>query len=124
MTNNLNKAFSIVEITVVILIISLIAAFVTKGIDLNRQANIRAIITQAQTLQTNIYSFEETYNELPGDMLQAFDLWGSDCATGGSAAANCNGNGDGNIEDSGISNDNESFRAWQHMTLAGILEQD
>lgn len=117
-----NKGFTLVEISIVVVIIALIVSGFLIGKSLVRQAELRSVLIQSSELRTAINTFLLTYNALPGDFAEAYDYWGSDCATGASAEDYCNGNGDKKVSLSGVADDNEVFRAWQHMGLAGLVE--
>ena len=74
-------------------------------------------IQQYQAAQETFYS---KYEDLPGDMTDAYDYWGSAC---NSTDTKCNGDGDGDIELSGTADDNEVFRLWQHLVLSELLDE-
>lgn len=117
-----DKGFSLVELSVVLIIIALIVSGFLAGKSLIRTAEVRAVVTEGSQLRAAVNAFVLTYNALPGDFAEAYDYWGSDCTTGPAAEMNCNGNGDGRVNLTGASDNNEPYRAWQHMGLAGLVE--
>ncbi len=119
----MQRAFSLVELSIVLVILGLLTGGILAGQSLIRAAELRSVSTEMNRYSTAIYTFRDKYFALPGDMNNAFAFWG---ATAGCTnvtvnvdTAGCNGNGDGNVASG---NDGESARAWQHMALAGLIE--
>jgi prepilin-type N-terminal cleavage/methylation domain-containing protein len=105
-----NKAFTLLELTVVLVIIGLLAGAVVSGQKLIANAKRAAIISEFTAIETAIESFRVEYGALPGDFDEAYDYWGSDCA--GSAGA-CNGDGDGIYG-------GDYIKVMHHLSLAGL----
>jgi hypothetical protein len=119
--NKYNLAFSLIEISVVLIIISFIVGGITVGSNLVRQSYLKAVISEFNSIQTAINNFYTTYNALPGDFAYAGNLWSSNAACPNSVApVGCNGNGDGIINFNGPTG-SETFRSWQHLSLAGMV---
>ncbi|MBY0355225.1 MAG: prepilin-type N-terminal cleavage/methylation domain-containing protein [Rickettsiales bacterium] len=126
-----NKGFSLLELSIVLVIIGLLASGVMVGQSLVKAAEIRSVMADMDKLQTAIYTFREKYMAIPGDMRNATAFWGFAAGTTGNDAAcqntystnarTCNGNGDGRIEHNAV-NWGERFRALQHLANAGLLE--
>ena len=97
--------FTLIEISIVLVIIGLIIGGVLVGRDLINAAAIRAQISQIEKYNTAVNTFKVKFNALPGDMNATtatafgFTPRGTDC--GGSA---CPSEGDGN----GVLEGNES----------------
>ena len=123
-------AFSLVELSIVLVILGLLVGGVLSGQSLIHAAQLRAVSTEYDRYTAAIYSFRDKYFALPGDMTNATSFWG-DQATGTSACASgatpdgtpgtCNGDGDGFIGTGG-SIVAEDFRAWQQLAFAGLIE--
>lgn len=111
-------AFTLVELSIVIVIIGLIVAGITAGKSLVRQAQLRSVITDIESFKSSINSFRLQYNYLPGDMPNAFSYWGASCAA---TSTLCNGNGD-RFVGPGVGWQTEGLRAWQHLALAGLVK--
>lgn len=100
---NRRLGFTLVELSVVLLIISLIAGAILVGRDMINAALLRSIISDAEELNLAVHTFEVKYNGLPGDMATAEEVWGSDVACPNTPTntvlkqETCNGNGDGMI---------------------------
>ncbi len=86
--------------------------------------------TEHQRYVAAVQAFRDKYFALPGDMRNATAFWGSAGGDGFNATCTavattlpttCNGNGDGRIE-SGGDTYSESYRAWEHLANAGLIE--
>lgn len=109
------RAFTLVEIAVVLVIIGLLVGGVLVGKDLIRQSKLRSLITGKDRIQASIYAFRNKYNGLPGDLAKAYDFFGSGCGTNTSTiSTGCNGNGNEEVDFDG----GENVKAWEHLTLA------
>ena len=107
----MRKAFSLIELSVVIIIIGLLTASVTAGIGVIKSAKTRALVSDLKEYETSYYGFFSTYSGYPGDISNAAYFWST--AT--------NGDGDGSIEyETGESTD-EFANAWVHLALAGFV---
>jgi prepilin-type N-terminal cleavage/methylation domain-containing protein len=62
-----NRGFTVVELSVVMVIIGFILGGVLVGRDLLRAANVRAQVAQIESINTAVNVFETRYNCLPGD---------------------------------------------------------
>ncbi|MFI4984046.1 MAG: type II secretion system protein [Rickettsiales bacterium] len=118
----IKNAFTIVELSIALIIISLLATAVLAGSSLIENAKINKMISDLTAIEKSYQTFNVTYNAIPGDFANAYSIWSGNCAT---TAAICNGNGDGKIQSyyAGVSssmNDDEARKAWRHMELAGV----
>tara|TARA_B100001179_G_C18581548_1_gene400200 strand:+ start:720 stop:1466 length:747 start_codon:yes stop_codon:yes gene_type:complete len=118
----MRHGFSLVELSIVLVILGLLTGGILTGQSLIRAAEIRSVTTEFQRYQTAMMSFRDKYFALPGDMRNAQSFWGiaASCpgtyTTPSSDATTCNGTGDGLISW------NETWRAWQHLAAAGLVE--
>lgn len=122
---NKRTAFSLVELSIVLVILGLLVGGILAGQSLIRASELRAVTAESQRWAIALHAFRDKYFALPGDFSAATTIWGlqaaSNCGTTrSSGAATCNGDGDGKILSS--SNSNEPFRAWQHLANAGLIE--
>ncbi len=108
------KGFTLVELSIVIVIIGLIIAGVTAGQSLVRQSALQRVIGDFRSLQAAANTFKLQYSRYPGDFNNAFSFWGTNCAA---TAAACNGNGNGFI----FSAFQEEYMAFKHLSLAGLI---
>lgn len=100
------KGFTLVELSIVIVIIGLIVAGIIGGQTLVRQAKIRALISDYNKYTAAINAFNLEYDGIPGDLsnANAFGI-GTD------------GNGDKIIN----SQYTESWYSWQHLSNSGLI---
>ena len=124
------SGFSLVELSIVLVILGLLTGGILTGQSLIRAAELRAVTTEVQQNQTAVNIFQEKYFALPGDMPNATQFWGSasgaSCNAGttttGTGTQTCNGNGNGKIEYSASENQySEVFMFWQHIINAGLI---
>jgi prepilin-type N-terminal cleavage/methylation domain-containing protein len=116
-------AFSLVELSIVLVILGLLVGGILAGQSLIRASELRAVTSEATRFQTAFQAFRDKYFAIPGDMTNATLIWGKDTAACNAAAGSagtpgtCNGNGDGILLMGA-----EIFRFWQHLSLAGMVE--
>ena len=88
-----HAAFTLVELSIVLTIIGLLAGGMVAGKILIHNAELKRATNDIATFRTAMGTFEEKYNALPGDMANAVRIWGahaggttdgvdSDCADG------------------------------------------
>lgn len=63
-----NRGFTLIEISIVIVIIGLLIAGVIKGTSLIQSAKVSNAITLAQDISVAVNAFKQQYHMLPGDM--------------------------------------------------------
>ncbi len=106
--------FTMIEMSVVLMIIALIIGGVMVGQEMAHSAEINSLVSDVNRIKTGISTFQFKYDALPGDMINATDYW----------PATANGNGDLYVN-SGTSNywtdNSEMYRAWQQLGLSGML---
>lgn len=122
----MQKAFSLVELSIVLVVLGLLTGGILAGQSLIRAAELRSITTEYNRYVTSVQTFRDKYMSLPGDMPNATRFWGTAAACPGTnaqpstTATTCNGDGNGSINDQPLSN--EPFRFFQHLANAGIIE--
>lgn len=63
---NNSKGFSLIELSIVLIIIGLLVAGITGGASLIRSAELRAVISEVRNYQTAINAYYTAVGELPG----------------------------------------------------------
>lgn len=112
------RAFSLVELSIVIIILGLLISSITVGRDLIQASKVRNLINQITNFTTAINTFEMKYSALPGDISNP-----SRRGLGTNA-----GDNDGLIEDSDGDEpdlaDGEIVYFWEHLDSAGFVNGD
>lgn len=123
------RAFSLVELSIVLAILGLLIGGVLAGQSLIRAAQLRSVTTDYSRYLAAANNFRDQYSAIPGDMPNATAYWGKDdtnCAgnTGEiRTPGTCNGNGDKILDGASAANSTgENYRAWQQLALAGYIE--
>jgi len=104
------KGFTLVELSIVLVIIGLIISSVLVGQDLIRGAEIRSTITQYENFNSAVGTFKGKYGGLPGDVLGNTDYgWTGD------------GDGDGVLDSTSghAKHDSELVYFWHHLGTTG-----
>lgn len=142
MKNYVSKAaFSLVELSIVLVILGLLTGGILSGQSLIRAAELRSVASETSNYFTATQTFRDKYFMLPGDMSNATQFWGTAGGSGiGSACftvdsstladpkQTCDGNGNGQISfPAGATSGDvwlygERFRFWQHLGNAGLIE--
>ena len=130
----MKKGFSLIELSIVLVIVGLLVGGVLAGKSLIRASELRSVTSDLRRYQTATMAFRDKYFQLPGDISNATSFWpaadagdgvGTDCYDTNNSAATCNGNGDGKIyPGSGnyTTEWNEITRVWQHLAFSGLVE--
>ncbi len=121
------RGFSLIELSIVLVILGLLVGGILAGRSLIRASELRSVTTEFNRYNTAFLAFRDKYFALPGDFANATSIWGTDpggcpgtsATTTGPGSATCNGNGDGMIN--GLTA-NDLYRSWQHLADAGLIE--
>lgn len=123
------RGFSILELSIVLVIIGALAGGVVTGQHLIRQSELRAILDEHSRILIALNAFKVKYSAMPGDMKNATSYWGTahmtpaTCRTTISTTqATCNGDGNGILQTPPSAGSYEHFRAWQHLANAGFIK--
>lgn len=121
----MQRGFSLVELSIVLVILGLLTGGILAGQSLIRAAELRSVSADLQRYSAAVYTFRDKYFAMPGDMANATSFWGAQNAdpatcrtTSSSGILTCNGSGDGIVSDGTW----EMFRFWQHLANAGLIE--
>lgn len=107
------QGFSLVELSIVLVILGLLVGGVLGGQSLIEAAKLRKIITAEQDIETACNAFRVKYDALPGDFNKATDYWGAGACQNTNG---CNGNNDAKITWY-----QEYQTAFKHLRLAGLV---
>lgn len=109
------SGYTLLELSIVLIIIGLIMGGIFLGENIMENARIRRSVTQLTSLAAAVHVFEDKYNALPGDMRHPETLFDN----GGNGPFGGNGNGrwdDGNWPNNSI----EGKNAMLEIALAGL----
>ncbi|MBN8827210.1 MAG: prepilin-type N-terminal cleavage/methylation domain-containing protein [Sphingobacteriia bacterium] len=119
---NKSKAFTLVELSIVLVIIGLIVGGILTGQSLIRTAELSATIRQVSNFNTAVSAFRIKYNGIPGDLpssiATSFGLATRDGTTG-------KGDGNGLIEGGAAAStnaDGETALFWNDLWAANLIE--
>lgn len=115
--NSQKQGFTLVEMSIVIIIIGLLIAGVAAGTSLIEQAKLNSVVVDFRNHEVAYYSFISKYGQPPGDFNSGALYWPNTCVTDNDPTY-CNGNGDGVISTINL---DEQRMAWKHLSLAGLI---
>lgn len=126
------KGFSLIELSIVLVIIGLIVGGIVVGQSLVLGAEVRSQITQIEKLRTSINAFRGKYEGLPGDLQSTLATqFGFNVSADG-----CDGHaqgfrdGNGNVEGSPGTNNyqaqglGETIFFWADLSVANLIENN
>lgn len=107
------SGFTLVELSIVLVIIGPLLGGVLIGKDMIRAAQLRSVVTDVQGYLVAAQLFQDKYQCLPGDCTNATRYW----------SGVTNGNGNGQLEGASAANAaGEMFGVWQELALAGLIK--
>jgi prepilin-type N-terminal cleavage/methylation domain-containing protein len=120
---NKDSGFTLIELSIVLVVIGLIVGGVLVGQDLINAAKIRSQVSQLESYKTAVYAFKVKYNYYPGD-LPATEA----SALGFTSRLGTVNNGDGNGQidycvNNPISIGCEHTLFWNDLSSAGMISE-
>jgi len=111
--------FTLLELSIVLVIIGLVVGGVLVGTDLIKSAKLQKVVREAQSYANAVSTFKLKYNGLPGDLLDAESffpdqVWNASAASPDLAPASALGDGV-------LSAAFEGADAWRQLALAGLI---
>ena len=113
-----NKGFTLIELSIVIVIVSLLVVAITGGKSIMRSVEVKSVMVDINNFKGAINIFTHQYRYLPGDLPNGKEYW-PNCSDHlfASFTSPCSGNGDGKLE----SLWNEGMITWEHLSLAELI---
>lgn len=126
-------AFSLVELSIVLVILGLLTGGILAGQSLIRSSELRSVTTEYTRYLTAAHAFRDKYFALPGDFSNGVRFWNrmvnnTYCVTNSSATIDatngvCDGDADGNVSIPGAaSRPSESSMFWRELAQTGYIE--
>ena len=120
------QGFTLMELSIVLVIIGLIVGGVLVGQDLIRGAEIRATVGQVEKFNASVNTFRSKFNGVPGD-LKAADAaaLGLFAETGGAAGAVGHQDGNGVLDGGSagsVAGIGETIEFWRHLADANLID--
>lgn len=120
--------FTLIELSIVLVIIGLIVGGVLVGQDLIKAAEVRSVVGQVEKYNAAVNTFRTKFNGIPGDIVSAqasaFGLCPGNDQTGCITGAAGLGDGNGLLDSTASINNaaGEVLTFWQHMSSANLLD--
>lgn len=108
------KGFTLIELSIVLVIISLVVGGIVGGKSLIKSAEINQFAQDLKIYSSAALTFSDQYDYYPGDIPNAQEYW-PQCAD--EVGVTCNGNGNNRIDLA-----DERFRVMEHLSLSGIID--
>ena len=126
----MKNGFSLVELSIVLVILGLLTGGILAGQNLIRAAELRSVSTEFSRYTAAVHTFRDKYFALPGDFRDATKFWGrqlsaSHCVTNSAQAVDAAGScdGDGVFDNpAAASQSGEIFGFWRQLAKAGLIE--
>lgn len=119
------SAFSLIELSIVLIIIGLLIAGVTGGASLIRSSELRSAMGEARGYAVAVNGFYSQYNALPGDYYSGVPGSGSYAGVSSSMYAGTTNGFDNKIEyyaTDTSANSSESVVAWDQLIKTGSID--
>lgn len=121
MTKKIKNGFSLIELSIVLIVISFLVAAIVYGASLIKSAKVNALISEITGFRTSAAAFIEKYGEIPGD--------GEKIAVNGIGGLTTSdaGNNDGVIGDKDSETpyfEQESYEFFKHLSAAKMITFD
>lgn len=124
------QGFSLIELAIVLLLISLIVAGIVAGKSLLKSAEVQTVIKDFNTYKSAYADFKLQYGYKPGDFPKGYEYFangvnttcGENIVPTGASSEGCNGDGNGYIARNTVTEPYmEAQLAWMHLQLAELV---
>jgi prepilin-type N-terminal cleavage/methylation domain-containing protein len=110
-----SRGFTLVELSIVLVIIGLILGGVMVGRSMIRSAGVNRVASDLEAYASAAQMFVDKYRGIPGDITNATTYWSSTIVA--------NGDGDGQMDSASAANAaGEKLGAWEQMAQADLIK--
>ena len=110
------RGFSILEISIVLIVIGILSAGILKSTHLIDDAKVNMMVKQINDYKIAITTFNEQFNALPGDLADAH------IQIGAGLTESDNGSGSGTLDSEPFEVGKGSQRFWKQLKGAGLVQ--
>jgi prepilin-type N-terminal cleavage/methylation domain-containing protein len=122
---SVERGFTLIELSIVLVIIGLIVGGILVGQDLIKAAEIRATVAQVEKYNSAVNTFRTKYNALPGDITgpqsTAFGLFTETTLVGTAGHQDGNGLIEGGAS-AATAPAGETLSFWRHLSDANLMD--
>lgn len=115
------QGYSLIELSMVLVIVGLLVSGLMKGNELIVQARLRNIASGFESLPQAVLSYQERYRALPGDDPLAQGRWPSNASNGDGNRVICGAYHGGTGGSACAGGTVESSQLWLHLRQAGLI---
>ncbi|PIR37758.1 MAG: hypothetical protein COV35_08270 [Alphaproteobacteria bacterium CG11_big_fil_rev_8_21_14_0_20_39_49] len=118
-----SNGFSLVELSIVIVVVAIITAGIISSNIIVEQAKIRTQISELEKYKLAYEAFKYRFNAIPGDFKDASKYWGAAVPNGNGNSAIGDISGFNSIDNLHCVNNNEDLIFFYHLYLAGLIDR-
>lgn len=115
------SGFTLIEMSVIIIMVGLIVGAIVIGKDLVNSAIMRRTASQIKEVQTAVTLFRERYQAMPGDFSKATKYWSMESAEDGDGNGKIDGGYEGSNGNEHSTTSYECYNAWHHLRLSDLF---
>ena len=115
------RAFTLLELSIVLVVIGLIVAAVISGTEIVKAGKVRAQISQFKKYELAFNAFRSQYDAIPGDFPDAANYWSAAFAGNGDLRIDHTGDTCGGSCGGGATQEKVAF--FSHLSYAGLIPE-
>lgn len=115
------SAFSLIELSIVLVIMGLLIAGLSSGASLIKNAELRSVMSQAENIRVAVNAYFLETGSIAGDDNSSSLIVNKDTLEEDAGGVDLRGNGDGLIQYVNADGNREGINAWTHMTKYEVV---